>query len=132
MVNYVWAFSQSESGKYFEWLKEFWVSDRRSSLRQKFSAVWKSAYTEYSRACSFQQIQKRIFDPRFARFRGRKERETLVTFRKPIQYDGLLINDVFPTVWRIIRWHCAELNFEVGNLNSDDRVEHKQIVKEAR
>ena len=27
------------------------------------------------RVCSFQRIQKRIFDPRFARFRGRKERE---------------------------------------------------------
>ena len=25
--------------------------------------------------CSFRRIQKRIFDPRFARFRGRKERE---------------------------------------------------------
>ena len=27
------------------------------------------------RVCSFRRIQKRIFDPRFARFRGRKERE---------------------------------------------------------
>ena len=27
------------------------------------------------RVCSFRQIQKRIFDPRFARFLGRKERE---------------------------------------------------------
>ena len=51
-----------------------------------------------SRVCSFRQIQKRLFDPRFARFRGRKGRKTLVTFRKPIQYDGLLINDVFSTV----------------------------------
>ena len=25
--------------------------------------------------CSFRRIQKRIFDPRFARFLGRKERE---------------------------------------------------------
>ena len=25
--------------------------------------------------CSFRRIQKRIFDPRFARFRGREERE---------------------------------------------------------
>ena len=28
------------------------------------------------RVCSFRRIQKRIFDPRFARFLGRKERET--------------------------------------------------------
>ena len=27
------------------------------------------------RVCSFRRIQKRILDPRFARFRGRKERE---------------------------------------------------------
>ena len=27
------------------------------------------------RVCSFWRIQKRIFDPRFAGFRGRKERE---------------------------------------------------------
>ena len=27
------------------------------------------------RVCSFRRIQKRIFDPRFARFLGRKERE---------------------------------------------------------
>ena len=27
------------------------------------------------RVCSFRRVQKRIFDPRFARFCGRKERE---------------------------------------------------------
>ena len=31
--------------------------------------------TNIFRVCSFRRIQKRIFDPRFARFLGRKERE---------------------------------------------------------
>ena len=34
-----------------------------------------SLFTATLRVCSFRRIQKRIFDPRFARFRGRKERE---------------------------------------------------------
>ena len=34
-----------------------------------------SSYLALFRVCSFRRIQKRIFDPRFARFRGRKERE---------------------------------------------------------
>ena len=55
--------------------------------------------------CSFRLIQKWIFDPRFTRFRGQKEREignwicvTFVTFRKRVQYHGPLSrNDVFST-----------------------------------
>ena len=41
---------------------------RRLSLQNKFVG-------STLRVCSFRRIQKRIFDPRFARFRGRKERE---------------------------------------------------------
>ena len=65
-----------------------------SLLRRLAQASWETGSLPDSslRVCSFRRIQKRIFDPRFARFCGRKEREseigfvTLVTFRQRVQY----------------------------------------------
>ena len=82
--------------------------------------------------CSLRQIQNSFLILDLPDFVYEEERETLVTFRKSIQYDGLLINDEFSTVWRIMLWHFTELIFVVGNLNSGDGVDHKQIMKETR
>ena len=48
----------------------------RFDLRKETKQTKKRLILMYKqRVCSFRRIQKRIFDPRFARFLGRKERE---------------------------------------------------------
>ena len=54
-----------------------------------------------SRVCSFRRIQKRIFYPRFARFRGQKERE----IRNWICNLGQICN-----LWQIMRLYRAEFS----------------------
>ena len=44
-------------------------------MGQLFHVVTQRLKKSPDRVCSFRRIQKRIFDPRFTRFRGRKERE---------------------------------------------------------
>ena len=51
-------------------------SDRIFCVRQVyFTKSCQQVWGRVNWVCSFRRIQKRIFDPRFARFRGRKERE---------------------------------------------------------
>ena len=76
------------------------------------------------RVCSFRRIQKRIFDPRFARLRGRKERE----IRNWICNLGNLSPTIFTTASQKIT--CFLLfdklcdytvqNLVVGSSNSDE------------
>ena len=50
---------------------------KRRNEFAEWHVAWLAEWHNYAefRVCSFRRIQKRIFDPRFARFRGRKERE---------------------------------------------------------
>ena len=78
---------------------------------------------EHIRVCAFRRIQKRIFDPRFAGFRGRKEREIRNWICNLSQtdcsmHDSLSRNDVFSTVCQIMRLYSAD--FLVGSSNSDN------------
>ena len=57
------------------WLEKSVDTVDKSMLLQKMSFSELSVIREDIRVCSFRRIQKRIFDPRFAGFRGRKERE---------------------------------------------------------
>ena len=57
------------------WLEKSVDTVDKGMLLQEMFFSELSVIREHIRVCSFRRIQKRIFDPRFARFRGRKERE---------------------------------------------------------
>ena len=67
------------------------------------------------RVCSLRRIQKRIFDPRFARFPSRKE-------RKIRNWICNLGNSQEMTCFLLFDELCDDTaqNFAVGNSNSDD------------
>ena len=78
--------------------KQYFVVSCRFWLVAAQWEMWKSnksvhgVWIRTASVCSFRRIQKRIFDPMFARFGGRKEREirnwicNLGNFRKCVQY----------------------------------------------
>ena len=88
---------------------------------------------KHLRVCSFRRIQKRIFDPRFAGFRGRKEREIrnwIVTFRKLIAVCTTASQEM--TCFLLFVKLC---DYTVQIFWSAVRIatmEHKQVKKEAR
>ena len=75
---------------------------------------------------SIRRIQKRIFDPRFTRFRGRKEREIRnwicnlgnLSPTRAIMHDSLSKNDVFLQFDKLCDYTVQ--NLAVGSSNSDD------------
>ena len=85
-------------------------------LREMFFSEL-SVIREHIRVFSFRRIQKRIFDRRFAGFRGRKEREIRNWICNLSQthcgmHDSLSRNDVFLLF--------ANYVIMVGSSNSDD------------
>ena len=85
------------------WLEKSVDTVDKSMLLQEIFFSELSVIREHIRVFSFRRIQKRIFDPRFAGFRGRKEREIRNWICNLSQthcsmHDSLSRNDVFSTV----------------------------------
>ena len=74
------------------------------------------------RVCSFRRIQKRIFDPRFARFRGRKEREIRNWICNLGNLSPTTASQIM-TCFLLFDKLCdyTVQNLVVGSSNSDDR-----------
>ena len=82
------------------------------------------------RVCSFRRIQKRIFDPRLAGFRVRKERETwnwicnLGNYNLSQTSAKCMISSQEMTCFQLLDKFCDYVvqNFVVGSSNIDDRT----------
>ena len=99
------------------WLEKSVDTVDKSMLLQEMFFSELSVIREHIRVFSFRRIQKRIFDRRFAGFRGRKEREIRNWICKLSQthcgmHDSLSRNDVFLLF--------ANYVIMVGSSNSDD------------
>ena len=115
------------------WLEKSVDTVDKSMLLQKMF-FRNSVIREHIRVCSFRRVQKRIFDPSFAGFRGRKEREIRNWICNLSQthcsmHDSLSRNDVFSTVCQIMRLYTVQIFWSAVRIAT---MEHKPVKKEAR
>lgn len=88
------------------WLEKSVDTVDKSMLLQEMFFSELSVIREHIRVFSFRRIQKRFLDPKFSRFRVRKEckiRKWICTLGEPLQ-----TRLIWRPVWRIMRWYRAE------------------------